>query len=123
AYTRRHTVVHTRYNTVAMLKTIEELLGIDSLGIFDANASDMAGAFSTTLDSRDRYVATLPGALCRPPVHRDLIPECASRSLPRTAARLPRHGGAWWIAHTVGMNFEQPDAVDFRRFNALLVSP
>ncbi|MBV8531277.1 MAG: hypothetical protein JO104_08155 [Candidatus Eremiobacteraeota bacterium] len=122
AYTRRRAVVHARYNTVTMLKTIEELLGIDSLGIFDANASDMGEAFSTRLDSRDRYAAVLPGNLCKPPVRRDLIPECASGTPLRTDALRSRRDGAWWIARTAGMNFDRPDAVNPRRFNALLES-
>ncbi len=53
AYTRRHAVVHTRYSTVTMLKTIEELLGIKPLGIYDANAPDMGDAFMAAPDMRD----------------------------------------------------------------------
>ncbi len=120
AYTPRHAVVHARYNTVTMLKTIEELLGIESLGIFDANAPDMSEAFSTKLDTRDRFTAVLPGNLCRPPVHHDLIPECASSARPRSAYARSRRDAAWWVAQTAGMNFDRPDAVDARRFNAIL---
>jgi YVTN family beta-propeller protein len=120
AYTRRHAVVHTRYNTVTMLKTIEELLGIKPLGIFDAKALDMGEVLSPAADTRDRYTAVLPGNLCEPPVHRDLIPECASRSRARTAVLRPRRGPAWWIAKSGGMNFDRPDAVDPLRFNTLL---
>jgi YVTN family beta-propeller protein len=120
AYTRRHAVVHTRYSTMTMLKTIEELLEIHSLSIFDANAPDMADVFQPTLDERDRYTAVIPGDLCAPPVHSDLIPECAASSRARTAVLQPRRNAAWWIGQTAGMNFDRPDAVDPRRFNALL---
>src|SRR5579883_386575 len=120
AYTRRHAVVHARYETVSMLKTIEELLGIEPLGFFDANASDMGGAFMATPDVRDGYTAVIPGDLCHAPVHPDLIPECATSNRARTAILEPRRGAAWWIAKTAGMNFGRPDAVDPRRFNALL---
>jgi DNA-binding beta-propeller fold protein YncE len=119
AYTRRHAVVHTPYNTVTMLKTIEDLLGVEPLGFFDANAPDMTDAFSTTLDSSG-YTAVIPGDLCKAPVHSDLIPECTSSTRQRTTALEPRRSGAWWIAKTRGMNFTRPDAVDPRRFNALL---
>lgn len=120
AYTKRHAVVHARYSTVTMLKTIEELLGVEPLGIFDANAPDMADAFSTTLNVADRYTAVIPGDLCKAPVHRDLIPECTSGTRQRTTVLLPKRGAAWWIAQTRGMNFSRPDAVDPPRFNALL---
>jgi YVTN family beta-propeller protein len=122
AYTRRRAVVHARYSTVTMLKTIEELLGIEPLGIFDANAPDMGDAFSTRLDTRERYTAVIPGDLCAPPVHRDLIPECASGLRARTAVEHSAHDAAWWIAHTAGMNFNRPDALDPQRFNALLAT-
>jgi len=122
AYTRRHAVVHTTYTTVTMLKTIEELLGIEPLGIFDANAPDMADAFATTLDEQDRYTAVIPGDLCKAPVQSDLIPECASSTRERTTALQPKRGARWWIAKTRGMNFTRPDAVDSRRFNALLAT-
>ncbi|MBV8433828.1 MAG: SMP-30/gluconolactonase/LRE family protein [Candidatus Eremiobacteraeota bacterium] len=119
AYTRRNAVVHTRYTTVSMLKTIETLLGIGSLGIFDGNAPAMSDAFTAAPDVRDRYVAKIPGDLCRAPVDRDLIPECASQRA-RTAALVPRRSAAWWIAKTAAMDFSRPDAVDPSRFNALL---
>jgi Phosphoesterase family len=94
AYTRRHAVVHARYNTVTMLKTIEELLSVKPLGIFDASAPDMSDVFSATPDSPDRYTAVLPGDLCQAPVHRDLTPECASSSRRRTVALRARRGAA-----------------------------
>ncbi len=120
AYTRRHAVVHARYNTVTMLKTIEELLGIEPLGIFDANSPDMGDAFGTTPDTRDGYAATIPGDLCVAPVHHDLLPECSVRSRARTAVLNPRRDAAWWIENTAGMDFTRPDAADPVRFNALL---
>lgn len=120
AYTRRHAVVHTRYNTVTMLKTIEELLGVESLGFHDANAPDMGDAFMHAPDTSDTYTAVIPGDLCRPPVHSDLIPECNSSSRTRTAVLEPRRDAAWWIVKTAGMDFSRPDAVDPSRFNALL---
>ncbi|MBV8147845.1 MAG: hypothetical protein JO092_01995, partial [Candidatus Eremiobacteraeota bacterium] len=120
AYTRRHVVVDERYTTVSMLRTIEALLGLEPLGIFDANAPAMDDVFAAAADTHDRYRAVLPGDLCRPPVHRDLIPECSS-TMQRTAAMRPRRAAAWWIAQTAGMDFSRPDAIDPIRFNALLM--
>jgi DNA-binding beta-propeller fold protein YncE len=120
AYTRRHAVVHTRYNTVTMLKTIEELLGVEPLGFHDANVPDMGDAFMHALDTRDTYTAVIPGDLCHAPVHSDLIPECRSSSRARTAVLEPRRAASWWIAKTAGMDFSRPDAIDPHRFNALL---
>ena len=120
AYTRRHTVVHHRYTTLSMLRTIEDLLGISPLGMFDANAEPMSDAFVTTADTADTYRAILPGSLCRKPVHTDLIPECSSAGRVRTGAMAPRRDAVWWIAQTKGMDFDRHDAVDPAAFNALL---
>jgi DNA-binding beta-propeller fold protein YncE len=122
AYTRRHAVVHTRYTTVSMLRTIEALLGLQPLGIFDANAPAMDDAFLHAADTQDRYRAILPGSLCGPPVHHDLVPECASSKVARTAAARTRRSAAWWVARTAGMDFSRPDAVDPLRFNAVLMN-
>ena len=118
AYTRRRTVVHTRYTTVSMLRTIEDLLGTGHLSAFDANAPPMSDAFVDRPDIQP-YTAVLPGDLCRRPVKPDLIPECLNAT-PRTADRRPRKGARWWIAQTRGMNFNRHDAVDPQRFNRLL---
>jgi hypothetical protein len=83
AYTRRHTVVHARYNTMTMLKTIKELLGIDSLGIFDANPSDMRGAFSPEA----RYTRSLPADDPRGP----LPPASRGQKSAVSACRLSTH--------------------------------
>lgn len=118
AYTRRGAVVHTPYTTMSVLRTIEALLGVAPLGLFDANAPAMDDVFMRQADAADRYAAVLPGDLCRRPVGRDLDPECASAR--RTAVRPPRRDAAWWIAQTHGLDFDRPDAVDPARFNALL---
>jgi YVTN family beta-propeller protein len=120
AYTRRHAVVHHRYSTVSMLRTIEDLLGISPLGMFDANAEPMSAAFLTSPDTDDRYRAILPGSLCRKPVRADLIPECSTADRVRTVAIAPRRSAAWWIAQTKGMDFDHHDAMDPEAFNALL---
>lgn len=121
AYTRRRAVVHARYTTVAMLATIEDLLGTGHLSTFDANARPMSAAFARQ-PNLTPYAAVLPGDLCRPPVSPGLVPECRRSSIPRTAQRRPREDGRWWIAQTRGMDFSRHDAVDPRRFNALLES-
>jgi len=50
AYTKRHTVVHTFYNTISMLRSIEDFLGLQHLGMNDANAKPMADVFNTQPD-------------------------------------------------------------------------
>ena len=119
AYTKRNTVIHTFYNTMNVLRTIEDLLGLNHLGMNDANSDPMADVFMTKPDLSS-YTAILPGSLCTPPVHADLIPECQQASVPRTPAIQSLHDGAWWENATRNFNFRRPDALDTAVFNRLL---
>jgi len=118
-YTKRRTLVHSVYTTVNAVRTITDLLGVHHLGLQDANAAPIAEAF-TTHAVVTRYAAIIPGVLCRQPVSTDLVPDCRNPAIPKTAAAPSLHGGAWWAARTVGMNFRRPDAVDAAEFNRLL---
>jgi YVTN family beta-propeller protein len=119
AYTKRHAVVHTFYNTLNMLRTIEDLLGMNHLGMNDANSDPMADVFTTRPDLTP-YGAVLPGDLCQPPVDPNLIPECHQASIERTPAVRFLQDGAWWAKTTQNFNFKRPDAIDSAQFNRIL---
>ena len=119
AYTKRNTVVHTFYNTMNVLRTIEDLLGLNHLGMNDANSDPMADLFMTVPDLTP-YAAVLPGSLCAPPVASDLVPECQRASVQRTPAVKSLHDGAWWAKATQDFDFRRPDAIDSAVFNRLL---
>jgi YVTN family beta-propeller protein len=51
-YVRRGTVDSTLYNTTSMLRTMELILGLHPMTMFDAGATPMAGCFQMTLDAR-----------------------------------------------------------------------
>jgi len=59
-YTQTGTVDSTLYSTVSMLKTMELILGIDPMSQFDAAATPMTAAFSSTPNLRP-YTALVPG--------------------------------------------------------------
>jgi len=74
AYTKRNSVVHTFYNTLNMIRTLEDLLGMNHLGMNDANSEPMADVF-TTEPNLSPYTALLPGA------YTPLPPKVTNRSL------------------------------------------
>jgi YVTN family beta-propeller protein len=119
AYTKRNTVIHTFYNTMNMLRTIEDLLGINHLGMNDANADPMTDVFSRDPDL-SAYTAVLPGSLCQSPVDPALIPECQQASIPRTRTLTSLHDGHWWANATHNFNFKRPDDLDSAAFNRVL---
>ena len=109
----------TFYNTINMLQTIEDFLGLQHLGMNDANAKPMADLLTTKPDLTP-YDFVVPGVLCQPPVNPDLVPECNQPGALRTRAVTPLHDGAWWAQQTRQFNFRRPDALDSAAFNGLL---
>jgi hypothetical protein len=59
-YTRRHVVSHRRYSTVAVLKTMTRLLGIESLTYFDDRAPSLLREFDSK-PSSEVYACRHPG--------------------------------------------------------------
>jgi YVTN family beta-propeller protein len=119
AYTKRHRVVSTAYDTVSMVRTIEELLGVAPLGMNDANAAPMDDAFVRVPDTT-AYDAVIPGNLCKPPVSPTLVPDCGNPNAVKTTALPERHTPAWWTAQTKAFDFRGPDRVNTKQFNRVL---
>ena len=111
-YVRQGAVVSTRYSTVNMLRTIEDILGIGHLNLNDALQPPMTDIFDLTrthwtysaAPSQALYATTLP--------------------LPRRAQAgpVPRstHAAAWWTAHTRGYDWSHEDRVPAMRFNQVV---
>jgi len=118
-YSRRGTTISTNYNTVNVLRTIEDLLGIDRLNQSDANAAPMTDVFTSHPDFAP-YTAIIPGNLCAPPVDPNLVPACSSASA-KITVRVPElHDAAWWAENLKGFNFHDADRLDTEDFNRLL---
>ncbi len=118
-YTKRGAVVSTNYNTVSMLRTMEDLLGIGYLSITDANAEPMSDVFTETRDLTP-YQAIVPGSLCALPEGPNLVPACNDPSVTKTAAIRSLHNGKWWAAATKNFNFKTEDKLDVEEFNRIL---
>ena len=119
AFTKRHALVRRFYNTLNVLRTVEDLIGLNHLGMNDANSDPMSEVFTRTPDFSP-YSPVLPGILCRPPVDHQLIPECRDQSTEQTAALHPLHDGDWWAKATKGFDFRRPDSLDAAAFNRVL---
>jgi YVTN family beta-propeller protein len=119
-YTKRGSVIHTNFNSTNVVRTIEDILGANYLGINDANAKPMSDVFTMELNLKP-YVAPIPGILCQPPVDPNLVPECKNPgNRPVTAAVKPLHNGAWWAQATKNFNFKHADLNDADLFNRIL---
>ena len=111
-YVKQGALVSKHFNTVSLLRTMEEILGLPPLGINDALQPPMTEAFSTS-DTPWTYTARVPEIL-------------RSTQLPlpaRTASAgesAPIHDAAYWDQQTEGLDFSAEDRVDSERFNRVL---
>lgn len=118
-YSRRGATISTNYNTVNVLRTIEDLLGIDHLNQSDANAASMADVF-TYSPNFTPYTAIIPGSLCAAPVDPNLVPACKSPNAKVTPPIHELHDAAWWAAKLAGFNFQDADRIDAEAYNRVL---
>ena len=62
-YVKRHALVSTRYTTVNLLRTIEDVLGLSPMGITDGNALPMSAVFEQGPLATTVYTAIVPNIL------------------------------------------------------------
>ena len=124
AYVKQGAVDSGRYTTVSMLRTIEVLLGMSPMGLYDAAAAPMADSFTTEYKPWT-YTARVPRILRTTQL--PLPPEASAgdtrdSTLSAFEARYaqPLHDAKWWAAHMRGQDFSVEDDLDTDRFNHAL---
>jgi DNA-binding beta-propeller fold protein YncE len=110
-YIRQHAVVSKRYTTVNVVRTIEEVLGIQPVSLNDALAEPMSDIFDTNQDTWT-YDAIVPKVLRSTQI--PLPPD------PHARIEFPAHPAAYWIKALAGQDFSGPDRVDPISFNRAL---
>jgi len=116
-YVKQKAVVSNHYTTVSMLRTIENVLDIDTLGIHDAGVPPMADAFDT---SKSNWTYTATPA---PILFTSTLPLMKKQGENATQGdALPRstHDAAWWEEKTKGFDFSAEDRIDSDKFNRIL---
>jgi hypothetical protein len=103
-YTRRNHVDSTMYSHQSMLKSIELILGLPSLSLFNLIANDMSASFTNNADLRP-HTALIP--------KQDLL----ELNPPVSALTGARRAGALASAR---MNFSVPDAVPTAELNRIV---
>ena len=113
-YVKQGVVISARYTTVNMLRTIEDVLGIEHMNLHDAGVHPMADLFD--LHKRDWTFAAAPSDILRTSTTLPLPPKMAGRVLPLK----PTHSAAWWAKKTKGFDFRKEDRIDAQAFNHIL---
>jgi DNA-binding beta-propeller fold protein YncE len=103
-------VVSTRYNTVDLIRTMEEVMGLSPMNLNDALGKPMYDIFSTTPGAWS-FTAT-PAAILY----------CTSLPLPSPAlpCNSPTPNAQYWATATRGMDFTDSDRIDDDLLNRIL---
>src|SRR5580704_5846691 len=118
-YVRQNALVSERYTTVHVLRTIEDILGIEPLGLNDSSVEPMTAVFDRAAEVWD-YRAILPAVLRTTQLP---LPTATAATLSpenNDVNSEPRHDAAYWAAKTEGMDFSAEDRIDTPRFNRIL---
>ncbi len=110
-YVKHDAVVSERYSTVNMLRTIEDLLGLKPMSIYDAHQRPMSAVFD--LKQKDWSFSATPSDVLRD----------TALPLPPAAAQhhaQAGHDASWWAAKTTGYDWSSEDKIDSAAFNRVL---
>ena len=119
-YVRHRALVSERYTSVHVLRTIEDVLGIEPLGLNDSSVEPMTAVFDRELQAWD-YRAIVPGVLRTTQLP---LPAASAAGLNPADdyGTRPHRDAAYWAAKTEGMDFSAEDRLDTARFNRILWS-
>jgi hypothetical protein len=120
-YVRQSALVSERYTSVHVLKTIEDILGIEPLGLNDSSVEPMTAVFDRAAQAWD-YQAAVPGVLrtTKLPLPTTTAEKAANAGANKDRYAQPRHDAVYWAAKTEGMDFSAEDRIDTPRFNRIL---
>jgi YVTN family beta-propeller protein len=121
-YVKQGAVVSRRYTTVHMLRTIEDILGIEHMGLNDAFAEPMTEVFQ--MEKSDwNYSPIVPEVLrtTQLPLPAHATGEAGSSAATcAESGALPLRDAAYWEEKARGLDFAVEDHLDTARFNRLL---
>jgi DNA-binding beta-propeller fold protein YncE len=113
-YVRRGAVVSQFYTTVNLLRTIEDVLGLQHLNLYTATQRPMTEVFD--LGKREWTFSAAPARL----LYYTRLP-LPGREQAQTWIPRPTHDCAYWAAKTAGFDFSQEDNLgDPDKFNRII---
>ncbi len=120
-YVKRGEVVSTRYSTVNMLRTIEDILHLKPMGLNDGLQPPMTDVF--TREARPwQYTPIVPAVLRTTQL--PLPPATPANTLAETARirafEHPVHDAAYWSDRMRGLDFSRSDHANTPRLNRVL---
>jgi len=112
-YVRHGAVISTRYDTVNLVRTIEDVLGFGPMGLNDALAAPMSAIFDPA-QAEWSFTARVPAVL-----RTTALPLPPGASAQAAACPAPRPA-AYWAAAMAGQDFSAGDRLDTAAYNLAL---
>jgi YVTN family beta-propeller protein len=117
-YVKQGQVISTPYDTISVVRTMEDVLGFGPLGLYDALARPMSDVFDVGLDPATfKYSALSSGVLSGTNA---LGRRNQARMGEYYAALRSGHDAAYWERVMKGQNFAREDDLDVEKFNRAL---
>jgi len=113
-YVKKNTVISKRYTTVNVLKTMEDILNIKSMGLNDALSKSMSDIFDKD-ESEFNYKVAVPKILYKTEL------KLINSSRPDNIDEIKvDHDAEYWHSAMGDQNFESEDKLDTVKFNRAL---
>jgi DNA-binding beta-propeller fold protein YncE len=113
-YLKHGAVVSTRYSTVNILRTIEDVLGIEPLSLNDAYQRPMSDIFDLKAKTWSFTATPSPALLATQ------LPIPRKKADAGTQHLALAHDAHYWAARTRGYDWSQEDRIDAAQYNRVL---
>lgn len=115
-YVKQGKVISTYYTTVSLLRTMEDVLGLEHLNLNTATERPMTDVFD--LKQREWSFEAAPSAL----LSQTALPLPGSKpdQLKQSGSQSPMHDASYWAKQTAGFDFSGEDRIDADQFNRIV---
>ncbi len=118
-YVRQHAVVSTRYSTVNVVRTIEDILGLQHVNLNTAYQPSMDAVFNTSQSPAWNYSHLVSSVLKSTTLNLSLLfPNAAVQFAGGDYKSL--HDAKWWAEQTRGFDFTSEDRAPANLFNRVI---
>ena len=115
-YVKQRAVVSTYYTTVSMIRTMEDVLGLEHLNLNTATTRPMSEIFD--LNQKEWTFEARPSAVL---ADTQLPLNASARKMALAAEPVKiAHSARYWAAKTRGFDFREEDRVDAQAFNRII---
>jgi YVTN family beta-propeller protein len=115
-YVKQNAVVSTRYSTVNLVRTMEDILGTDHLNLNDAYQPPMTDVFD--LNQTSWTYAASASSVLQDTGLQGFLPLARGKAPPRATPEA--HNAAWWAEQTKGFDWSSEDRVPADKYNRIL---